>query len=86
MQVGFLLPASRYMWNESKLVNREEQNLQTSIGYNYERQQLDVSVDVTAVNESTGNLPQFTLVWDRWETGPMFAFNVTYNDGETMQQ
>ena len=82
MQVGFLLPASRYMWNESRLVNREEQYLQTSRGYNYNRQQLDVSVDMAAVNESGSSLPQFTLVWDSWETGPMFAFNVTYDDGE----
>ena len=85
MQVGFLLPASRYMWNESRLVNREEQYLQTSRGYNYNRQQLDVSVDMAAVNESGGSLPQFTLVWDSWETGPMFAFNVTYDDGEPVQ-
>lgn len=73
------------MWNESKLVNREEQLLQTVVGYVYERQQLDISVDMAAVNESTDELPQFTLVWDQWETEPMFAFNVTYNDGETVQ-
>lgn len=73
------------MWNESKLVNREEQYLQIFNGYVYERQQLDVSVDMAAVNESIGVLPQFTLVWDRWETSPIFAFNVTYDDGEMVQ-
>ena len=73
------------MWNESKLVNRQEQHVQTFVSYSNERQQLDISVDMAAVNESTDGLPQFTLVWDQWETEPMYTFNVTYNDGETMQ-
>ena len=42
-------------------------------------------VNMSAVNEDDGDIPELVLSWDRWNTDTLFAHNVTYNNSKSIE-